>query len=193
MRTVFLDIETTRLEADQGIGFILCASMKLAGKKLPVTTFRIDSDSKYGKRGATGRFNLTDDSSVVKAIFKWLQRHDPEFVVWHYGDSFDGPYLNARGIALGLGRMPIVRTVDTWKLARYHLRLGSSSLANIAEHLDLPEQKMRVKKQVWQDAAYGCKKAMNVLSRRCESDVRVLEGVFDATVPMLRKLRGGLF
>ena len=193
MRTAFLDIETTRLEADEGVGYILCASMKLQGPKLPVTTFRIDSNPKYGKRLKSGQFNLTDDSEVVKAVFKWLTKHDPEFLVWHYGDFFDGPYLNSRGAALNLGRLPLSRTVDTWKLARYNLKLGRSSLASIAEHLGLKEQKMAVEKRVWQRAAYGSTKDMNTLVSRCESDVRVLEAVFEKTVPLLRKLRGGLF
>ena len=193
MRTAFLDLETTRLEADRGIGFILCASMKLAGPKLPCTSFRIDANKAYGRKDRSGRFNLTDDTDIVRSTHEWLRKHDPEFLVWHYGDFFDGPYLNARGVALKLGRMPIVRTIDTWKLARYNLKLGSSSLANIAEHLDLPEKKMPVRKQVWQDAAYGDKSAMNTLVERCESDVRVLEMVYDKTVPMLRRLRGGLF
>lgn len=192
MKTAFLDIETTGFEADNGLGYILCASMKMAGKGSKMFSTRIDKDKAFGKRLPSGRVNMTNDSVCVKDIRKFLEDNDPEFLVTYNGDYFDIPYINTRAVGMGMKRLDAIRSVDHFKTCRYKLKLRKSSLQILAEHLGVEHHKTYFEPKVWQDARYGDKKAMDDIVHHCEMDVLVLEECHDIVVPMLRTLRGGL-
>jgi hypothetical protein len=53
------------------------------------------------------------------------------------------------------------------------LKIGSSSMKNVSEFLNLDEQKMNVPKETWVNANAGCKESLDEIVERCESDVRV--------------------
>ena len=183
MKVAFLDIETTDLNADNGLGFILCASMKLAGKEQNVKTFRIDSTPNYKKC-------LFNDTLVVDGITQWLIDKDPDLIVHFNGDNFDIPYINTRRVGAGKRPLPAARYMDHWKTCRYKLRLRRASLAVLSEHLKVRHRKTYFEPTVWQRAAYGSKKDLDKIVHHCELDVVVLEECHDRVIPLLRTLKG---
>ncbi len=183
MKIAFLDIETKDLNADNGIGFILCASMKLAGKN-KIHTVRIDENPDYKKK-------LYNDTACVDGIAKWMHKVDPDYLVHYNGDFFDIPYINTR--LVGAGKRPLPSTyksLDHWKTARYSLKLRKFSLNVLAEHLGVEHHKTYYEPTIWQQAAYGHKPSLDKIVHHCELDVLVLEEVHDRVMPLLRKLKG---
>lgn len=183
MKTAFLDIETTNLRATNGLGFILCASMKLAGSKSKVHTVRIDKSPGYRDR-------LYNDTHVVDGIAEWLLDNDPEVVVHYNGDRFDIPYINTRRLGAGKRVLPPARYIDHWKTSRYSLKLHSLGLAAMAEHLRVKHSKTRYEPEVWQRAMFGSKPDLDKIVHHCELDVVVLEECHDRVLPVLRRLKG---
>lgn len=181
MKIVFLDIETTNLNATRGLGFILCASMKEPSKA--VHTVRIDDSANYRKC-------LYSDTYVIDGIAKWLYGVDPDFIVHYNGDFFDIPYINSRLLGAGKRTLPPCRYVDHWKTSRYRLRLHSHSLDALATHLQVKHKKTRFDPDVWQRAAYGSKPDLDNIVHHCELDVKVLEDCHNRVVPLLRSLKG---
>lgn len=182
MKTAFLDIETTNLNATKGLGFILCASMKLLGAR-PIHTVRIDKSPKY-------RQNLYNDTYVVDGIAAWLQKEDPDIVVHFNGDRFDIPYIQTRLLGAGKRPLPPARYIDHWKTGRYNLRLHSLSMDAMGIHLGVQHRKTRFDPIVWQSAAYGSKPDLDKIVRHCEADILVLEEIHQRVAPLLRKLKG---
>jgi uncharacterized protein YprB with RNaseH-like and TPR domain len=182
VKVAFLDIETTRLVATKGLGFILCCSMKLSGQK-EVHTVRIDDSPGYKKC-------LYNDTECVSGIADWANDVDPDVIVTFNGDYYDIPYINTRRLGAGRKALPPVRYLDHWKTCRYNLRLHSNSLDALATHLGVPHKKTRFDPDVWQKAAYGNREAMDLIVHHCELDVVVLEECHDRVLPVLRKLKG---
>lgn len=182
MKVAFLDIEANSLNADNGIGFMLCASMKLTGTN-KIYTARIDDNPKYKQC-------LYDDSYVVNGIADWLIKEDPEFIVHYNGDRYDIPYINTRRLGAGKKPLPPCRYVDHWKTSRYSLRLRSFSLNTLAEHLGVKHHKTYYDPPTWQRAAFGSKPDLDKIAHHCEMDVKVLEECHDRVLPVLRRLKG---
>ena len=182
MKIAFLDIETTNLNATKGLGFILCASMKMLEEK-KVHTVRIDSHLKYKEC-------LYNDTPVIDGIVKWLYEKDPDFIVHYNGDFFDIPYINSRLLGAGKRILPSCRYMDHWKTSRYKLKLHSHSLDALATHLGVKHKKTRFDPDVWQRAAYGSKPDLDKIVHHCELDVLVLEDCHNRVVPLLRSLKG---
>lgn len=182
MKVAILDIETTRLDATNGLGFILCASMKLAGKN-PMHTVRIDKSPGYRK-------NLYNDTHCVNGIAKWCLDVDPDVIVTFNGDYFDIPYINTRRLGAGNRTLPPARYIDHWKTCRYNLRLHSNGLDALATHLGVKHKKTRFEPSVWQRAMFGSKVDLDQIVHHCELDVLVLEECHDRVLPVLRRLKG---
>lgn len=182
MKVCFLDIETTKLEADNGLGFILCASMK-EWHKSNVFTTRIDSSPNYKKC-------LYSDTKVVDDITNWMLREDPEVIVTYNGDYFDIPYINTRRLGAGKKPLPPCRYLDHYKSSRYSLRLRSNGLNALAEHLKVKHHKTYYDPTIWQRAAYGSKPDLDKIVYHCELDIKVLEECHDKVLPVLRRLKG---
>lgn len=182
MKVAFLDIETTRLDATKGLGFILCACVKLAGKKA-IKTFRIDDSPGYKK-------NLYSDTHVTDGIVAWMLKEDPDIIVTFNGDYFDIPYINTRRVGAGKKPMPPCFYIDHWKTCRYKLRLHRNSLAALSTHLGVKHRKTSFDPEVWQKAAYGSKPDLDNIVYHCELDVIVLEECHDLLTPFLRRLKG---
>ena len=182
MKVALLDIETTRLVATNGLGFILCASMKVHGKN-PIHTVRIDKSPGYRKA-------LYNDTHCTDGIAEWLLREDPDVVVHFNGDNFDIPYINTRRLGAKKRALPPFRSLDHWKTVRYNLRLHSNGLDALATHLGVRHKKTRYDPIIWQEAMFGKKESLDKIVHHCELDVLVLEECHDRVVPVLRKLKG---
>lgn len=183
MKVAFLDIEANNLNADNGVGFMLCASVKLWHQPKTIKTFRIDQNPKY-------LTCLYDDSYVWNGIADWMGKEDPEFIVTFNGDRYDIPYINTRRIGSGAKTLPPCRYIDHWKTGRYNLKLRNLSLNTMAEHLGVEHHKTRFEPPVWQRASYGSKPDLDKIVHHCELDIVVLEECHDKVLPILRRLRG---
>jgi len=165
------DLECSSLQADFGI--ILAAVIKTPFKK--PTVFRAD---KLNPNWAKAR---SDDSKIVEAVANELKKYD--ILVAHNGVDFDLPFLRTRLLVNDLPPLPDFKIVDPVKIARKSLRLGYNSLERIASVLGV-NQKKNVDGQVWLRAILdGDKKAMDQITKKCISDVLMLEDIIDHLKP----------
>ena len=69
--------------------------------------------------------------------------------------------------------------VDTYYIARNKLRaMSRKSLKRLGDTLQLEDQKMNIPIKIWNDARDGDEKAIDMISERCMSDVRLTEEVY---------------
>ena len=177
--TAVFDLETSGLEGDHGIILCGCIKSSIDGR---MHTIRTDDTNKKWKRGLRG-----DDRVTAKQIAEILAKHD--VLVAHNGNFFDLPYLRTRLLRWGLPRLPEVKLVDPWRIARNKLRLKSNSLGNIANYVGIKQEKTPLHMSVWVDATFnGSRKAMNTIVEHCQKDVVVLEGVLNMVKPYIKIL-----
>lgn len=106
-------------------------------------------------------------------------------LVAHNGDWFDLRWFNGRCLINGVEPVPLVKTVDTLKIAKKHFYLNSNGLDYIAKLLfGNGHGKTKTDFSLWADIALdNDKKALNKMVRYCKNDVKILERVW-------QKLRG---
>lgn len=177
MRIAFWDIETTSLNA--GIGRLLCSSIYTYPSSR-MRTLRIDEINDSGE--------LWDDSKMAIMVRDRLAEH--QMVVTWYGKGFDLSFLNTRLAAAG--EEPIKRHFHLdlyWYAKGWHgIKPGGASLENVAEFFNLGERKMKIEKQVWTRAGMGDSVAIDEIAARCESDVRLLYGVYGHMLPFVSRI-----
>lgn len=98
--------------------------------------------------------------------------------VTHYGTRFDVPMLNTRLLNHGLKPMPPMPHVDTWRVAKYRLKLHSNRLASVSAIFGL-EDKTRLNGPIWVNAAAGHRPSINYVVNHCVQDVYVLEQAYN--------------
>lgn len=177
--TAIFDLETSGLEGDRGIILCGCVKSSIDGKMYTVRTDETNRKWKSGKRG--------DDSLTTKQIAAILVKHD--VLVAHNGNFFDLPYLRTRLLRWNLPRLPDVKIVDPWRIAKNKLRLQYNSLGNIANFVGIKQEKTPLHMAVWMEAIFnGTKSAMDNIVDHCQKDVLVLEGVFNMVKPYIKLL-----
>jgi len=154
------DIETTGLKGD--FGRLLCCSFLTLPDNNLVTYKWTDYSDSY-----------EDDGKLAAAIRDKIEESD--FSVGYFSKGFDFGFLQARLADAGERLLERHLHIDPiWYFRGWRgLKIGSSSMKNVADFLGLDEQKMDVPKSVWISANAGNKKALETLVDRCESDVRV--------------------
>jgi uncharacterized protein YprB with RNaseH-like and TPR domain/predicted RNA-binding Zn-ribbon protein involved in translation (DUF1610 family) len=159
------DLETTNLAANGG--YILCACVCDVNTG-QVWTYRIDKTKEWKKQ-------KWDDSGVVKALINKLGEAD----VWvaHYGGRFDVPFLRTRALVHGLPDIPPTPLVDTWRVARNHLKLSSNRLAALTDLLKT-HPKTPLNLTDWAKASAGCITSLNLIVEHCIADVVALKEVY---------------
>ena len=169
-RIMFLDIEATNLAAN--FGYILCIAWKWDGEN-DVHYLSIDDSPDFDK-------DPTNDKALVTAFAKEAEKAD--IAVFHYGERFDWPFINTRLLYHNLPPLPNVKMIDTWRIAKYRLRLNSNRLASVSELLGVAE-KTPLSGPIWIKAMAGNKKAIAYVVEHCVQDVRVLEQVYQRISP----------
>lgn len=167
MRILLIDIEASDLCAESEILF--CVGMKWLGEKT-VHLAKLRSDPK-----AFDRVDL-DDSHVLEEVRPFIEKAD--LLVFHYGDRFDYPFLNARTLITKTEPFPKVPTVDTWKTAKYQLKFRSNRLDYISNLLGTSEKKTPLTKQTWRRAFRGHVPSLKEIELHCKQDILVLEEVY---------------
>jgi len=170
MNILFLDIEATDLNAD--IGNLLSIGYKWQDEKKVHVLSVLEHPGK----------NLNDDRPLLKAFEPIFQKAD--LVVHHFGDYYDIPFLQTRRLVHGMPPMPSVKTVDTWRICKKHLRFGSNRLQRVLDALKCPYQKTPLRLSVWADARVGIKSAIKYIITHNYWDVKVLEWVYNKLAPV---------
>lgn len=175
-KIVFFDIECTwGLNADTGA--LLCCAIKTLGDKKAKCFNQWDYEG-WEK-------DIFDDKQLVKAIYDELV--DADALCGHYSSRFDLPYINSRLILHGYPPLPTIPHLDTWRIARYQMKLSRNSLNVLAEYLGV-EMKMHIGKAAWADIMNRKKAACKKMTDYCKQDVEVLEQIYHKVLPMIKNI-----
>lgn len=102
---------------------------------------------------------------------------DADMCVHHYGDKFDFPYMNTKFIKYGLAPIREIILTDTWRQAKFKLKLSSNRLDNIAAYFDCA-RKGEIPVETWFDVIRGHVPSMKAMTKYCIQDVEVLHEVY---------------
>ena len=155
------DLEATGLRCDYNS--ILVGSIKPYGKK-PITFCVV-------KPG--------DDKQVVHRIARELEKYS----IWvsYYGKGFDIPMIQGRLLLHGLPKLIKQPHLDMYFHMNSHVNTARKSQAHRCEWLDTPTQKMTVGAEKWNQIIAAYEENRALMRRRCESDTKGLEGLYNRT------------
>lgn len=177
-RILFLDIESTSLEAD--FGYMLAFGYKWLGgrtKVLSILTSQLPCGTCHRVEG--------DDRVLTGEVHKVMSAADM-LVTW-YGKGFDVPFINSRVIDAGLPPLPSTPHVDLYFTARHHLKLSSNRLASVQNFLQLKTEKTPLTRRVWRRAQAGDVPSIKYVVDHCRADVDVLEQAYEKLKPYVRQ------
>ena len=167
----FFDIESTGFRGDYNS--ILVGSIKCFYEKNP-RTFKVARPG--------------NDKAVVRQLKDNLEALD----VWvtYYGKGFDIPMLNTRLLKWGYKPVEKRPHLDLYYSLKAHIHTSRKSQAHLLEWLKVPEGKMTVSADVWNEVlANPTGEPMQILVKRCESDVRTLQGLYRRTRHVIEDLK----
>ncbi len=165
-RLLFFDIEAVGLRGDYNS--ILCVSVKPYGKK--PETFAV---TKPG-----------DDKAMLRAATERLEKG----IMWcgYYSKGFDIPMIRTRRLRHGMPDIKKQPHLDLYFSLKANLLTSRKSQAHLLSWLKVPEQKMTVSADDWNEVIVDPKKVMPTMIKRCESDTIGLEGLYRKTRHMIK-------
>jgi len=103
-----------------------------------------------------------------------------DYVIAHFGDGFDMPFIEGRLFANGLPALPPVATIDTYKMARNKFKktLNSNKLDHLAKICGL-QGKNKTSASLWVGCAQGNLDAIKEMAEYNAQDIEVLEQVYN--------------
>lgn len=170
-KIVFWDLETTGLKGD--LNSILVSSFKEHGK--PPFSINVEA--------------LGNDQKVARETKEILESY--QTVVTYYGKGFDMPMLNTR--LAKWKRLPVqpMYHLDMYFSLKPKFLLARKGLGSVGAFLGAVEDKMFVGSDVWSEMGFKMKTHMPVMIKRCESDVILLEDVYNKSKHFIRDLKRG--
>ena len=187
-RILFLDIETTPLEA-----FVWQMQVWRANVKDDAVIsrwFMLTWSAKWLFSSDTMSMRLTSDEvkaekdgRIVDGLWKVLNEAD--IVVAHNGDRFDIPNINTRFIINGLSPTKPYSTIDTLRIAQKQFGFSHNSLNALARVFELPE-KIDTDFDLWVRCKNGEEKALKKMENYNRRDVEVLEEVYLKIRPWIK-------
>lgn len=171
---MFFDIETTNLNANYG--YMLSFGWKCQGDKKAQVISIADYD-RFEK-------DPTNDRDLVKDVRKIMEQAD----IWcgHYSQRFDVPYIQSRLLYHNLNPLPTSTPhIDTWRIARYKLKLNSNRLDTISKFIKTIDSKTPVDGTHWIRAMAGIKSSLKYVINHNRKDVEVLEEVYNRIRPLM--------
>lgn len=155
---------------------LFCISYKWLGEKKIHTISLLDDPKRFKK-------DHHDDFYVVNEFRKILETADA--MVYHNGDRFDLPMLNARMAFHKLPPLPKIASIDTKKIAYRYFRFNSNRLDYLAQFLGY-KGKMHNPSSLWLDAFAGDVEALKHMIKYCEQDIDISEYVYNALMPFVQ-------
>ena len=120
------------------------------------------------------------DTQILPSLVKTMKECD--LIVTQYGTYFDIPFIRSRCEILRipfLNHTDKIKFVDTWRFARYGLKLKRNSLDNISRTLRINDTKTEFNLQKWVlDGVYGDKKELRVVLKHNLKDVNITDKVW---------------
>jgi uncharacterized protein YprB with RNaseH-like and TPR domain len=181
-KRLFFDIEATRLDARWGV--ILCIGYRLGDGKIKIPTLNDFSPK-----------DCLDDKGLVRHFAEEVYPL-ADFSIGHFSTYYDIPFINTRLIKHGLKPLPnakFIPHIDTWKTARYKLKLDNNRLATIQNFFASEFKKTDVDPEHWARAAIGCKKSLKYIVEHCKYDILVLEDIYAKIKPLIDEPSRHLF
>ena len=165
---LFLDIETSALEADKGV----------------VTAVGIQSDRQKTVRGI---WEFENEKEAVEWVGRSLKG---EKVVTWYGSEFDFPFLLTRASLLEADFHPIEKEkrLDLYSWCKENLNLSHYSLKSVAEFFGIePEHDFEGKDMVglYKLAEQGNEEAKSAILNHCRDDIKMLKEIYQKIEPYL--------
>lgn len=175
IRILSFDIEASNLNADFGI--LLTAGYKIVGDSTQPQVLRIDD-------------YLDETKQLIKAERRLLVAVSEALIgsdAWltHYGRYYDIPFVNSRLLYHKLPILPEKPHIDTWKVARYKLKLRNNRLNTIQEFLGTKTEKNAIKPEQWLGALAGDKKSLDYIVEHNRRDVLALEEAYLRLRPLV--------
>jgi len=130
-----------------------------------------------------------DEEEMLREISEQLNKAD--YIVHHYGDRFDLPWVRARLLKYKLPPLPKFTTynsVDTKKVAKKEFFLMSYRLDYIGQYLGLGNKIETGGFSLWNKVMNGDKTALKNMITYCGRDVELLRDVFQAMKPHVTRL-----
>lgn len=178
---VFLEL----VEAAKKIAFV---DIEASGLKGDYNSTLVVSIKPYGSKPFSFSVKqVGHDQKVVREAKAALE----EFHAWvtYYGKGFDIPFLNTR--LLRWGNNPIEKRphIDMYYTLKANILTGRRSQAHLLEWFRTPQQKMHVSADDWASLPSDPAKYLPTMVKRCESDVRGLEALYDKTKHLVREIK----
>ena len=178
MKLAYYDLETWDLSPE--FGPLLCVSalcVDITKWTKKMVSLRQDT---YVRKGLAE--DMTDDRQLAIDARDMLENH--HLISAFYGKGFDSSFLNTRLIYHGERKVKSTLYFDPhWAHKGWRgIKPKSGSLKNVAAFYGFEEEKFDVSPETWLKARGGNKKAMDLVQKRCESDVRLLAFVGHMTL-----------
>jgi len=189
LKILFFDIETAPM-----LSFIWSPLTEYVGDHMSVKeSFMLGWAAKWWGSDAVIADFLSSDEAIAQDDDRVLVSladliREADIVVAHNADRFDMPEVNGRLLRAGLEPLGPVDTIDTLKLAKASFRLPYNNLNYLAQTLGLGE-KIPTTFKLWRECYAGNKAALEEMQDYCANDTVLLESVFDAMIPHVKRLR----
>jgi uncharacterized protein YprB with RNaseH-like and TPR domain len=167
---------------------LLFVDIEATGLKGDYNSVLVVSGKPYRSRPTS--FNVTKvgaDKQVLVSAKGMLEAADAW--VTYYGRGFDIKMLNTRLLCHGLPPIEKRPHLDMYYMLKSNTLTGRRSQGHLLSWLKLPEQKMSVSASVWSEMPFRLEEHMPTMIRRCESDVRGLEALYEKTKHLIREIK----
>jgi len=126
-----------------------------------------------------------NDKSMLEEFSKVWKEAD--YVLGHYIEGFDIPFINGRVMANKLDPLPPTPAIDTYKLAKKHFgqTLNSNKLDHLGELFGVG-RKNKTGASLWVRCANGEAKAIKEMGLYNVQDVKLLEKVWNTMQPYVQ-------
>lgn len=153
-----------------------CIGYKWLGEKTIHNISLLDDPKRFKK-------DIHDDYYVISEFRKILEEADG--MIYHNGDKFDLPMLNARLAFHNLPPVPKIPSIDTKKVAWNNFRFNSNRLDYLAKFLGY-KGKTPTSGGLWIDCFHGSKEALKEMVKYNKNDIDINEFVYDRLSPFMK-------
>lgn len=150
-------------------GYMLTWSAKWLGSD----TIMSDSVHLHNTKEQLGK---PHDREIVASIAALIDEAD--VLVYHNGENFDLPTIQARMAHHGLPPLHPTKSVDTLQVARKYFRFPSNRLGDLAQYLSVPHDKISTEFSLWAGCMEGDIASYERMIDYNAMDVQVLEEIY---------------
>jgi len=161
---IFLDIETTSLEADTGI--IVAIGLGYENQ---------DNEIFYSN-------SHEEEENIIKRVFDIIQNNE---IITFNGTRFDIPFLLTRGLKYDL-YLPKIVSIDLYYWAAKYLRLQSRRFHDICTFYDIPHEEIsgREVSELYIKSLSGDEIAKERILRHLKQDISAMKILYKKIMPI---------